>query len=41
MFSLSVVIYLCKQEDGTVVERKGSEEEPFEFTTQEGILLLL
>ncbi|XP_057437886.1 70 kDa peptidyl-prolyl isomerase-like [Lotus japonicus] len=29
------VIYLCKQEDGTVIERKGSKEEPFEFTTQE------
>ncbi|KAL2320604.1 hypothetical protein Fmac_029573 [Flemingia macrophylla] len=29
------VIYLCKQDDGTIIERKGSEEEPFEFTTQE------
>ncbi|KAH1257919.1 Peptidyl-prolyl cis-trans isomerase FKBP65 [Glycine max] len=29
------VIYLCKGEDGTIIESKGSEEEPFEFTTQE------
>ncbi|KAL5154718.1 Peptidyl-prolyl cis-trans isomerase FKBP65 [Glycine soja] len=29
------VIYLCKGEDGTVIESKGSEEEPFELTTQE------
>ncbi|QCD97091.1 peptidyl-prolyl cis-trans isomerase FKBP65-like [Vigna unguiculata] len=29
------VIYLCKGEDDTIIERKGSEEEPFEFTTQE------
>lgn len=29
------VIYLCKGEDGTIIERKGSKEEPFEFTTQE------
>lgn len=29
------VIYLRKGEDGTIIERKGSEEEPFEFTTQE------
>ncbi|XP_027350378.1 70 kDa peptidyl-prolyl isomerase-like isoform X2 [Abrus precatorius] len=29
------VIYVCKREDGTIIERKGSEEEPFEFTTQE------
>ncbi|KAI4300926.1 hypothetical protein L6164_034252 [Bauhinia variegata] len=30
------VIYLTKLEDGTIIERKGTEEEPFEFTTQEG-----
>lgn len=41
MFPLPAVIYLCKGEDGTVIESKGSEEEPFEFTTQEGITLLL
>lgn len=41
MFSLPAVIYLCKGEDDTVIERKGSEEEPFEFTTQEGKKLLL
>jgi len=41
MFSLPAVIYLCKGEDGTVIESKGSEEEPFELTTQEGIMLLL
>ncbi|XP_020219678.2 70 kDa peptidyl-prolyl isomerase [Cajanus cajan] len=29
------VIYVCKHEDGTIIERKGSDEEPFEFTTQE------
>ncbi|WJX83517.1 peptidylprolyl isomerase [Trifolium repens] len=29
------VIYLCKGEDGTIIERKGSKEEPFEFTIQE------
>ncbi|BAT85078.1 hypothetical protein LR48_Vigan10g025700 [Vigna angularis] len=29
------VIYLCKGEDDIIIERKGSEEEPFEFTTQE------
>ncbi|KAJ1404534.1 Tetratricopeptide-like helical domain superfamily [Sesbania bispinosa] len=29
------VIYLCKREDGAIIERKGSKEEPFEFTTQE------
>ncbi|XP_027350380.1 peptidyl-prolyl cis-trans isomerase FKBP65-like isoform X4 [Abrus precatorius] len=29
------LIYVCKREDGTIIERKGSEEEPFEFTTQE------
>ncbi|TKY62748.1 Peptidyl-prolyl cis-trans isomerase FKBP65 [Spatholobus suberectus] len=29
------VVYLCKGEDGMIIERKGSEEEPFEFTTQE------
>lgn len=41
MFSLPAVIYLCKGEDGMIIESKGSEEEPFEFTTQEGITLLL
>jgi len=41
MFSLPAVIYLCKGEDDTIIERKGSEEEPFEFTTQEGKKLLL
>lgn len=35
------MIYFCKGEDGTIIERKGSKEEPFEFTTQEGILLML
>ncbi|MED6124398.1 hypothetical protein PIB30_058576 [Stylosanthes scabra] len=30
------VIYSCKQEDGTIIQKKGTEEEPFEFTTQEG-----
>ncbi|XP_061369920.1 peptidyl-prolyl cis-trans isomerase FKBP65-like [Gastrolobium bilobum] len=29
------VIYLCKREDGTIIERKGSDEEPFEFTILE------
>ncbi|KAF7803973.1 70 kDa peptidyl-prolyl isomerase-like [Senna tora] len=29
------VTYLSKLEDGTIIETKGSEEEPFEFTTQE------
>lgn len=29
------VIYVCKHEDGTIIERKGSDKEPFEFTTQE------
>ncbi|WJX78119.1 peptidylprolyl isomerase [Trifolium repens] len=33
--SLVKVIYLCKGEDGTIIERKGSKEEPFEFTAQE------
>lgn len=26
------VMYLCKEEDGMIIEKKGSEEEPFEFT---------
>ncbi|KAL1314108.1 hypothetical protein HN51_040867 [Arachis hypogaea] len=30
------VIYSCKQKDGTIIQKKGSEEEPFEFTIQEG-----
>ncbi|KAE9599730.1 hypothetical protein Lal_00045764 [Lupinus albus] len=29
------VLYLCKQDDGTIIDKKGSEEEPFEFTTHE------
>ncbi|KAI9120830.1 hypothetical protein K1719_007863 [Acacia pycnantha] len=29
------VTYTSKLEDGTIIERKGTEEEPFEFTTQE------
>jgi FKBP-type peptidyl-prolyl cis-trans isomerase len=32
------VIYFGKLKDGTVFERKGSNEEPFEFTTLEGAL---
>jgi hypothetical protein len=32
------VIYFGKLKDGTVFERKGSDEEPFEFTTMEGAL---
>jgi len=38
--TLRAVIYLCKGEDDTIIERKGSEEEPFEFTTQEGKKLM-
>lgn len=41
MFSFSTVIYVCKGEDGTIIERKGSKEEPFKFTTHEGMLFLL
>lgn len=37
MVNALTVIYTSKLEDGTIIERKGSEEEPFEFTTQEGI----
>ncbi|KAG6694505.1 hypothetical protein I3843_09G051500 [Carya illinoinensis] len=33
--SLVKVIYLGKLKDGTIFERKGSNEEPFEFTTLE------
>ncbi|CAI8613777.1 unnamed protein product [Vicia faba] len=29
------VIYFCKGEDATIIDRKGSKEEPFEFTIQE------
>ncbi|KAI5427437.1 hypothetical protein KIW84_032742, partial [Lathyrus oleraceus] len=29
------VTYICKGEDGTIIDRKGSKEEPFEFTIQE------
>lgn len=32
------MIYFGKLKDGTVFERKGSNEEPFEFTTLEGAL---
>jgi hypothetical protein len=32
------VIYYGKLKDGTVFESKGSNEEPFEFTTLEGTL---
>ncbi|CAI9761199.1 unnamed protein product [Fraxinus pennsylvanica] len=34
--SLAKVIYVGKLEDGTVNSRKGSEEEPFEYTCSEG-----
>ncbi|CAA2935373.1 70 kDa peptidyl-prolyl isomerase-like [Olea europaea subsp. europaea] len=34
--SLAKVIYVGKLEDGTVISRKGSEEEPFEYTCSEG-----
>ncbi|KAJ7976548.1 Peptidylprolyl isomerase [Quillaja saponaria] len=29
------VIYLSRLEDGTIIQRKGSDEQPFEFTIQE------
>lgn len=32
---VSAVVYLKKLEDGTVVERRGSEEEPFEYVCGE------
>ena len=38
LISFLAVTYIAKLEDGTVYERKGSSEEPFEFTIMEGIL---
>ncbi|KAL2480804.1 Peptidyl-prolyl cis-trans isomerase FKBP65 [Abeliophyllum distichum] len=34
--SRAKVIYVSKLEDGTVISRKGSDEEPFEYTCSEG-----
>ncbi|PHT37201.1 Peptidyl-prolyl cis-trans isomerase FKBP65 [Capsicum baccatum] len=34
--SLAKVMYIGKHEDGTVFERKGSDEEPFEYVCSEG-----
>lgn len=34
--SVSLVMYIGRLEDGTIFERKGSDEEPFEFVTLEG-----
>ena len=36
MSSAFEVIYTGKLEDGTIFERKGSDEEPFEYTCFEG-----
>lgn len=36
--SFTSVIYFARLEDGTVYERKGSDEEPFEFTVLDGLL---
>lgn len=30
------VIYIGKLEDGTIIEKNGSDEEPFEYTCFEG-----
>lgn len=32
------VVYVGKLEDGTIVERQGSDEEPFEYVCAEGAL---
>lgn len=36
MISAFEVIYIGKLKDGTIIERNGSDEEPFEYTCFEG-----